>query len=100
MTENKSLDQNNEMIINNPVSDIAGQSMHLDIVPDNMAVLSAKMLQSCKYICKGNLCRHSTLKQQTGKGGSKVRVRNYVHHSDIPGKGGSKEKTLRNPFAQ
>ena len=34
------------------------------------------------------------------KGDPKIRVRNYVHHLDIPGEGRSKEKTLRNPFAQ
>ena len=39
VTENKSLDQNNEMIIDDPVPDIAGQSTHLDIVPNTTAVL-------------------------------------------------------------
>ena len=34
------------------------------------------------------------------KGDPKIRVRNYVHHLDITGEGGSKEKTLRDPFAQ
>ena len=58
------------------------------------------LMEAPKLNCKGNLCRRSTLKWWTGEGGFKVRVRNYVHHSDIHGEGGSKEKTLRNPFAQ
>ena len=39
VTENKSLDQNNEMIINDLVPDIAGQSTHPDIVLKNTAIL-------------------------------------------------------------
>ena len=37
--ENKSLDQNNDMNINNPVPDVARSSTHSDSVPDNIAVL-------------------------------------------------------------
>ena len=40
------------------------------------------------------------LSGKLAKGDPKIRVRNYVHHLVIPGKRGSKEKTLRNPFTQ
>ena len=35
VTENKLLNQNNDMIIDDPVPDIAGLSMHPDTIPDN-----------------------------------------------------------------
>ena len=39
VTENKSLDQNDDMIIDEPEHVVAGPSMCPDTVPDNMAVL-------------------------------------------------------------
>ena len=39
VTENKSLDQNNDMIIDEPDHPVAGFSTHPIIISDNMAVL-------------------------------------------------------------
>ena len=39
VTENKSLDQNDDMVIEEPDHAAAGLSMHLVSIPDNMAVL-------------------------------------------------------------
>ena len=39
MTENKSLDQNDDMVINEPEHVVAGPSTHPDTIPDNTAVL-------------------------------------------------------------
>ena len=39
VTENKSLDQNNDMIIDEPDHPVAGSSTHLIIISDNFAVL-------------------------------------------------------------
>ena len=39
VTENKSLNQNNDLVFDIPVPAIAGPSMRLDTEPDNMAVL-------------------------------------------------------------
>ena len=39
VTENKALDQNYDMIIDDPVPDISGSSTHLDSIPDNTAAL-------------------------------------------------------------
>ena len=40
VTENKSLDQNDDMVIDEPVPAIAGPSTCPDTEPDNMAALS------------------------------------------------------------
>ena len=39
VTENKSLKQNNDMVIDEPEHAVAGSSMHPVSIPDNMAVL-------------------------------------------------------------
>ena len=39
VTENKSLEQNDDMVIDEPEHVMAGSSMHLDTIPDNAAVL-------------------------------------------------------------
>ena len=39
VTENKSLDQNDDMVINEPEHVVAGPSIPPDTLPDNMAVL-------------------------------------------------------------
>ena len=39
VTENKSLKQNDDMVINEPEHVVAGSSTHLDTIPGNMAVL-------------------------------------------------------------
>ena len=38
-TENKSLNQNDDMIMDDLMPDVVGSSMHPDSVPDNMAAL-------------------------------------------------------------
>ena len=51
----------------------------LDLV--HMDTIGPMEIQSYdgKQYCKGNLGRHSTLRLQTGKGGSKVRYKSALH---------------------
>ena len=53
-----------------------------------------------KHIVRATYADALHLSGKLAKGDPKIRVRNYVHHSDIPDEGGSKEKTLRNPSTQ
>ena len=59
-----------------------------------------KLFQVYKLAVRATYADTLHLSGKLAKGDPKIRVRNYVHHSEIPGEGGSKEKTLRNPFSQ